>query len=93
MNDIIGMHADPPMLVHAPTRCAGYWCCVHNPSTHPLADRPLIWTGLTMARACDHGFVHTDPDAAAYHLRTGRPVPEHVCDWCCHRPVPPPTVW
>lgn len=87
--DIIGMHAGYPLVVHAPGRCGGEMCCIHNPSAHALSDRPLHWRDdrAIMERICVHGVGHPDPDDAAWRKRSGRD-PDgwdnvHGCDGCC----------
>ncbi len=82
--ELIGMHIGPPLLVHNRSECAGQHCSIHNPSDHPLMDRPLNWRGHVMERICTHGIGHPDPDDSAWRRRTGQPVNGiHGCDGCC----------
>ena len=60
---------------HSRGECAGYWCCIHNPSPHHMRAWEQYWddTDLVMHRICQHGEMHPDPDdpnefrAAKYH--------------------------
>jgi hypothetical protein len=64
--------------------CAGEWCCIHNPSDHPLKHNALYWRGHVMERICNHGIGHPDPDDLAWRRRTNQSVPGvHGCDGCC----------
>lgn len=78
---------------HGAGRCAGMWCCLHNPSAHPLATAPLRWRPdlYLMERRCPHEQHHPDPDSLEY-LRNlpvlGGPAVAliagwHHCDGCC----------
>lgn len=71
--------------VHSETSCAGQNCCIHNPSDHPLADRPLLWRDdrRIMERVCEHGIGHPDPDDAAFRALMGDRDTVHGCDGCC----------
>ena len=78
--------------VHERGDCVGVHCVIHNPSDHPLRDRPTHWRedrGL-MERICEHGIGHPDPDhlAATEHFR-GKEAADaegvHGCDGCCSR--------
>jgi hypothetical protein len=69
---------------HDAEACAGEWCCLHNPSDHPLNRNALCWRGHVMERICDHGIGHPDPDDLAWRRRTNQPVHGvHGCDGCC----------
>lgn len=87
MTDVIALHGGRILTVHDPSACAGQACCVHNPSEHPLKDRPLHWRSdrQLMERICVHGVGHPDPDDLAHWERKGagnwRGV--HGCDGCC----------
>jgi len=80
--------------VHDRALCAGYPCCVHNPTEtavtygwrqHWRSDRQL------MERLCRHGVGHPDPDHLDY-VRRSRGDDEawaesvHGCDGCCAAP-------
>lgn len=72
--------------VHPEAACAGRACVIHNPSDHPLRDRPLLWRAdrRLMERTCVHGVGHPDPDDVAYQKSIGnRSVGVHGCDGCC----------
>lgn len=74
------------LRTHAKAACDGEFCCIHNPSKHPLSDGLLWWRsdrGL-MERICVHGIGHPDPDDLAFKRRTGRYADgAHGCDGCC----------
>jgi hypothetical protein len=68
--------------VHSPAACAGQYCCIHNPSDHPLTTWPQVWQSnkRLMERQCPHGVSHPDPDDPQATL----PVElAHGCDGCC----------
>ncbi len=91
--ELTGMHSGPPMVVHDRGGCAGGFCCIHNPSDHPLNGRPLLWDRRwrAMRRICEHDQAHPDPDDIAWRTRMfdwHRPPIElvlhaEVCDGCC----------
>lgn len=87
--DVIATHTGQVVEVHDPQRCAGQFCCVHNPSDHPLRDAPLHWRSdrMLMERICVHGIGHPDPDGLAYMRRAWVPGADgagvHGCDLCC----------
>jgi hypothetical protein len=65
--------------VHQPETCAGQDCVLHNPSSHDMLDRPMVWrqdTGV-MERTCEHGVGHPDPDHMSYVKSL---TPEHDCE-------------
>jgi len=68
--------------VHSPLACAGEYCCVHNPSEHPMVTWPQIWRQdkHQMERQCPHGHSHPDPDDPATKTSYGA---AHDCDGCC----------
>lgn len=75
--------------VHDKGECGGEFCCIHNPSNHPLKDAPLNWRSdkRQMERLCEHGVGHVDPDDTAY-WETVDPGSSswrgiHGCDGCC----------
>lgn len=81
--------------VHEQGECEGH-CAIHNPSDHPLRDRPLHWRAgrSLMERICPHGVGHPDPDHMARVERLkGKDFADaegvHGCDGCCrvHRPA------
>lgn len=80
------------MQVHHRDKCAGEWCCIHNPSDHPLNTARLDFRfdrGFA-ERICDHGVGHPDPDSLAFLSRVMDPEDYrrrafgvHGCDGCC----------
>lgn len=80
------------LRTHGEDACVGEFCCVHNPSDHPLNQAPLNWRsdrGI-MERICEHGIGHVDPDDLAYKRRVMskedfeiRSYGTHGCDGCC----------
>ncbi len=100
--DLIGnVHAAEPVFgvqvgqtilkTHGPSACSGEFCCIHNPSDHPLRDAPLNWRGDRgfMERICAHDIGHPDPDSLAHLQRVlgdayeGYAFGVHGCDGCC----------
>lgn len=78
------------LRTHGPDQCSGEFCCIHNPSDHPLKAAPLNWRGDRglMERLCEHGIGHPDPDDLAHKRRTMPDYSErawgtHGCDGCC----------
>ena len=77
--------------VHPQSRCAGTFCCIHNPSDHHMKTWTLNWRGDMgfMERICPcHGHGHPDPDSEAFQKRInnnyeGR---SHGCFGCCQPP-------
>lgn len=73
-------------------------CAIHNPSYHPMHDRPQYMRadkGFLIERICKHGIGHPDPDSASFMSKNGygTGIWIHGCDGCC-RPVEdkwPPT--
>jgi len=63
--DIITLHDGMVLQTHGPRRCAGFHCCIHNPSDHPLRNAPMVWLGQLnlMMRICKHEELHPDPDS------------------------------
>jgi hypothetical protein len=82
--DVIALHNGDILEVHAPEKCAGRACCIHDPSDHPLNRAPLNWRSdrRIMERVCDHGIGHPDPDDVAVRTVDGEGI--HTCDGCCH---------
>ena len=39
------------VAVHPATLCAGHFCCIHNPSDHPLKNAPTNWNDTCMRSA------------------------------------------
>lgn len=87
------------VMNHAPSRCAGRACCVHNPSDHHMRDWPMTFRSdraryvgdrvfVLTERICPHGVGHPDPDSMDY-LRSIGSSDEvagegiHGCDRCC----------
>jgi hypothetical protein len=94
MSDLIAMHTGGLLVVHAPERCAGAACCIHNPTDHPMRDFPQYWRSdrQLMERLCPHGIGHPDPDDIDYKRRTrgeelARYESIHGCDGCCAGPA------
>lgn len=62
------------MKTHDESKCSGEFCCVHNPSDHPLRGAPLHFRlrgGILLAeRICEHGIGHPDPDHLSHMDRT-----------------------
>lgn len=92
LGDVITLHGGRVLEVHSASACAGQWCCIHNPSDHPLWNGRLNWRadrGL-MERMCPHGIGHPDPDDMAHKRRVMTPAQYragawgvHGCDGCC----------
>lgn len=92
-----GQQAKITLTTHGENQCGGEFCCLHNPSDHPLREAPLNWRAdripAFMERICEHGVGHPDPDSLAW-LRSVPAVIEkygeslnasgvHGCDGCC----------
>lgn len=88
------------LVTHPADRCAGEYCCIHNPSWHHMRNWPLVhrldkpiytFNGklILSERTCPHGIGHPDPDSLSYMQRiTGRSGwGTHGCDRCCVPPV------
>ena len=72
---------------HAPDKCEGRPCCVHNPSDHHMRSWPMNFRfdkGI-MERICpEHGVGHPDPDDADYWLSIDKEyMTIHGCCGCC----------
>jgi hypothetical protein len=69
--------------VHSKKVCKGEYCCIHNPSSHHMADWPQVWRRdrAIMERTCEHGVGHPDPDQV---MEDDCWV--HGCDGCCRPP-------
>jgi hypothetical protein len=99
MSDYIFVNAAEPafgiqvgvkrLTVHAPEKCAGQRCCIHNPSNHHMVTWPQNWRGDRglMERTCPHGVGHPDPDDIAYKstldAKNAYYEAIHGCDGCC----------
>jgi hypothetical protein len=84
--DTVTMVDGRVLRTHARGNCLGVYCCIHNPSEHPLATAPLHWRAdrALMERICTHGIGHPDPDSLAFQAEHG--VTDggvHGCDGCC----------
>jgi hypothetical protein len=97
--DLTSMHAAEPVFgaqigrailkTHPAEKCAGRFCCIHNPPAHHMREWEMNWRSDTgvMERFCPHGIGHPDPDHMAYVKSVD---PEltwqgvHGCDGCCH---------
>lgn len=83
------------LQTHPKWMCGTGFCCIHNPSDHPLRDAPMFWIDQfkSMDRLCSHGVRHPDPDDFAFKVRVGVPhlllsvIGAHECDHCCHWPT------
>lgn len=104
-SDLIMVHVAEPrygaqvgvqvLRTHAADKCAGQFCCIHNPSDHHMATWPQNWRGDRgiMERICPCGVGHPDPDGITYIRATrgaevawGESV--HGCCGCCRKPEP-----
>lgn len=93
--DLIVLADGRTIRTHGPSRCLGPegndkgpYCCIHNPSDHPLNTAPLSWMQEMnmMFRVCKHGSIHPDPDALLFHQMlafVGRAVPYDGYHPCC----------
>lgn len=87
--DLYSMPDGSLLRTHPDDRCQGEFCCVHNPSAHPLNTAPLSWDGekLVMSRMCAHDIAHPDPDHIAFSRAISEAdatvQAEHTCDGCC----------
>lgn len=82
------IHGGGYLLAHDPERCAGQYCCIHNPSDHHMKEWDQEWRedDYKMERVCKHGIGHPDPDHVSYMLRIGASSQcdlVHGCDGCC----------
>jgi hypothetical protein len=83
-------HTDDYMITHAPDKCAGQECCIHNRSNHVMREFPQLfrWDRGIMERTCPHGVGHPDPDQEAFlELVFGDAAWAewvHGCDGCCN---------
>lgn len=90
---LLGMQVGRTILkTHGEGQCSGEFCCIHNPSDHPLKNARLNWRSdrSLMERICDHGIGHPDPDDLAHKRRVLDPdvyksyaFGVHGCDGCC----------
>ena len=75
------------IVTHDASRCAGQYCCIHNPSNHVMRDWTMLWREdkKVMERLCPkHGVGHPDPDDADFNKRAGRShLNVHGCCGCC----------
>lgn len=90
-----GAQVKPPeggftLNTHRKGDCMNEFCCIHNPSDHPLNQHPLNWRGdrRLMERICDHGIGHPDPDDIEFKRTTlgedsAAAEAIHGCDGCC----------
>lgn len=81
--------------VHEKVECFLEYCCIHNPSEHPLREAPMDWWGefRHMVRVCEHGISHPDPDDLQFKIARGDWVTtesicsvhlmKENCDGCC----------
>ncbi len=75
------------LVTHAPDKCEGRNCCIHNPSDHHMRRWEMNYRhdkGI-MERICpEHGVGHPDPDDLAYWVSVGRfEMGIHACCGCC----------
>lgn len=86
---VFGMQIGEVVLVtHPAEKCAGEFCCLHNPSDHPLSSARLNWRSdkRQMERICSHGVGHPDKDSLNFTKRVGHYegwMSVHGCDGCC----------
>lgn len=89
---MFGIQGRGILATHSAEKCAGEFCCIHNPSDHPLRDALLNWRDdrRVMERICSHGVGHPDPDSLAFMQRVmtraeyeARAPWDHGCDGCC----------
>lgn len=66
--DVIALGDGRVLSTHGPSLCSGQYCCIHNPSDHPLKNAPMVWIGEVrlITRRCECGALHPDPDAMAH---------------------------
>jgi hypothetical protein len=66
--DLYGMEDGSVLQTHDAETCVGGWCCIHNPSDHPLNTAPLSWDSSrrVMMRICPCGIYHPDPDHLSF---------------------------
>lgn len=94
--ETIKIHVTDPFLgcqigkrnlkVHDKNNCAGEFCCIHNPSDHPLKNAELNWRAdrRIMERLCEHGVGHTDPDDLQYRINVLGQDPKYAgSHGCC----------
>lgn len=94
--DLIVMSDGVTMKTHGPETCVGPFCCIHNPSEHPLRTAPMTWFAemSLMFRVCEHGNSHPDPDSLEFRqllVYIGLESPydgwHPCCDFmCCQEP-------
>jgi hypothetical protein len=109
MADLIGVSGTDPIYgiqigdiviaTHDKDQCLGKYCCIHNPSDHPLKDAPQNWRAdrRLMERICVHGVGHPDPDDLSFkrvsmgvkYERYAFDV--HGCDGCCRKVLSNPS--
>lgn len=85
------------LKTHAPSQCVGSYCCLHNPSDHPLKDAGMVLRldkDTLIERYCTHGCGHPDPDSVRFLAPEGVSsgyLGVHGCDGCCdYALIPPP---
>lgn len=93
--DSMGFSQGPGIMrTHPASKCAGEFCCIHNPSPHGMRDWPMMWRAdrYLMERICPHGVGHPDPDDLAHKHRIMDQVEYdkfafgvHGCDGCCFK--------
>ena len=82
--------SDTVWKVHKREKCGGEFCCIHNPSDHPLKDAKLVLRKDLFKygfaeRICIDGIGHSDPDAVAFYAKQGNHgLGVHGCDGCCN---------
>lgn len=88
---VAGVQVRTIMQTHAAGKCSGEFCCIHNPSDHPLKEADLNWRAdrNLMERICSHGIGHPDPDDISHNKRvlgerySALAHETHGCDGCC----------
>lgn len=80
-------NSDQVVWTHRKERCRSNPCPIHNLTDHPLRSMgQVFWEKhQTMARVCEHGQEHTDPDESFIlsYENGGSQDYQHDCDGCC----------
>jgi len=85
----VGLVYKGKIRTHMSAGCAGKFCCLHNPSDHPLKNANMVLRldkDTLIERLCSHGVGHPDPDSVRYLAPEGVSsgyLGVHGCDGCC----------